>query len=109
MKYFIPFLILLLSCSKDETKKGVPQCIADKIEDFQNNPGCPYSQVDEYVFQGKKVYVFNNDRCCCDYTSDVFSMTCENLGYLGGFVGNTTINGENFLMNAQLIRTLWKQ
>lgn len=107
MNYLIPILILLMGCSKSDKIKSIPDCINQKIEMFSTRPVCDYSSVEEYVFQNNQVYVFDNQRCCCDVNSEVFNSDCVLLGYLGGFVGNFTINGEDF-QNAKLVRTLWK-
>jgi hypothetical protein len=37
----------------------------------------------------------------------VFSENCEKLGILGGFAGNTKINGVEFGQIAVKIKTLW--
>jgi hypothetical protein len=66
------------------------------------------SKVDEYLFQDKKVYVFDDQLCCCDYTAEVMNEDCQSLGILGGFVGNYEINGESF-SSAVLLRNLWKE
>jgi len=62
--------------------------------------------VDEYLFQNELVYVFDYGFCCCDYSSDVLSSSCDTLGFLGGIIGNYMINGEDF-SNANFQRRIW--
>jgi hypothetical protein len=41
-------------------------------------------------------------------TSSVIDSDCNTLGYLGGLMGNKTINGENF-RNADFKETVWEK
>lgn len=95
------------SCKKDEIASDTPSCIIEKIKEFKNY-ACSDGKVDEYIFQEKTVYVFDQGSTCgFDLTSDVVDEECNSLGFLGGFAGNTTINGESF-SNAEFIRNIWK-
>jgi len=100
--------LVLLSClfaCKKETK--TPACIEKKIEEFKNISSCNVgSNVKEYEFQSKRVFVFDPGTCGADMTSEVLDDQCSSLGFLGGFAGNTKINGEDF-SQAQLKQTLW--
>lgn len=108
IKFLLPLVIVLLGCSKAEGIEDVPSCISKEIEKFRLDNSCDKSKVDEYLFQNKKVYVFDDQLCCCDYTAEVRDEECQSLGFLGGFVGNQVINGENF-SSALLLRHLWKE
>ncbi len=88
MNYILTFcftnLLIFSSCKKhDQT------CIEELFDGFKTNSGCFESQIDEYLFSNKTVYVFENQFCCCDHTSDVYDTDCNNLGFLGGIQGNS--------------------
>ena len=99
------FLGLLSGCCED-ILPGVPDCIEDQIREFRKDP-CDDKQVNLYRFQNQNVYVFGID-CCCDAGSAVWDAECNQLGILGGFAGNTEINGEAF-SNAEFILTVWEK
>lgn len=106
----IVLLILLLniSCKRQDVSKGTPRCVQNKIEEFSKTTCDDGVQVDKYKFQGKEVYVFEPGNCGADMTSEVIDSDCKTLGYLGGFAGNTEINGEEF-SSATFIKTVWKK
>ena len=104
--YIALLSFLFISCNKI---KNTPNCIQEKILTFKNNSICEKgSKIIEYKFQGEIVYVFKNGNCGADLASGVFDIECNALGELGGFAGNTEINGEDFL-NARFRKTIWKQ
>lgn len=107
---FITVIIIIVfaSCCKLNVSKETPECIDKSIRDFNRTSACDNAKVEEYSFQGKTVYVFDQGTCGADMTSGVFDSDCNNLGYLGGFTGNTKINGEEF-SNAKFIKTTWKK
>lgn len=84
------------SCRKNVCGESPSRCIRAEIKEFNKDKPCPDAHVDEYTFQGKPVFVFYSGTCGADMTSSVLDCECNSLGYLGGFAGNTTINGESF-------------
>jgi hypothetical protein len=97
------FLVFLLTaCS------SMPPCLNKEIGNFKSENQCVSAKVDEYTFQGKTVYVFDPGTCGADMTSKVVDKNCKVLGHLGGFAGNTKINGESF-STAVLVKTVWKR
>ncbi|OFX25367.1 MAG: hypothetical protein A2033_19110 [Bacteroidetes bacterium GWA2_31_9] len=98
----------LVSCKKLDIEKGTPKCVEIKIKDFNDNSPCNDSRVDKYLFQNNTVYIFEPGTCGDDMTSGVIDFDCNELGTLGGIVGNTKINGEDF-SNARFIKTIWKK
>ncbi len=93
------------SCSKHMA----PGCVREKIEQYKSQPEGMKSQVDEYVFQGKTVYVLIDDRKIADGGIDVIDANCNQLCFLGGIAGFTTCNGEKFFETAVFKRTIWKR
>jgi hypothetical protein len=103
----LPLVGLIVSCEDKGPIKNVSKCIDSKIEMFPPDCGEEVeTTVDEYLFQNELVYVFDYIQCCCDYHSPVLNTACDTLGYLHGFEGNYTINGESF-QNAEFLRTVW--
>lgn len=86
----------------------LPTCISKKIEVFEKESCKKGPSVKEYTFQAKRVFVFSQENCGSDMTSEVVDQNCVNLGYLGGIAGNTSINGEDF-SKALLVKTVWEK
>ena len=103
---FIGVFCLNISCKKDAK---TPACIDNKVNEFKNITSCNIgTNVKQYEFQSKSVYVFDPGTCGADMTSEVLDANCNSLGFLGGIMGNTNINGEDF-SNAKYERTLWSR
>ncbi len=107
------FMVLLIvsttvSCNKSKVKKGTPDCVKDKITEFDKSSACNNAKVDQYTFQGNTVYAFEPGSCGADMATEVISSDCKTLGYLGGFSGNTKINGSEF-STAKFENTVWKK
>ncbi len=110
MKHLILYITLVFtlfsSCKKESEN---PACIDTKVEEFKFTISCSVgSNVKEYEFQSKRVFVFDPGTCGADMTSEVLDENCNSLGFLGGIMGNTKINGEDF-NNAKLKRTIWSK
>lgn len=100
--------LLLLSCNRKAAPlSGLPPCLQQSIAAWQAEGHCEDPWAEEYLFQGKKVYVLRHGTCGADMTDNVLDENCKLLGRLGGFVGNMTINGAPF-SNAQHRKVLWK-
>jgi hypothetical protein len=97
------------SCTK-ERKSITPACIESKIETFSivGNSCETGASVKEYNFQGKLVYVFSMGFCGGDLSAAVLDADCNSLGGLGGYLGNTRINGVEFSI-AVYKRTVWER
>jgi len=109
-KYIFNILILMTilfsSCKKE---KRIPSCINNKVNEFKNIISCNTgSNVKQYEFQSKLVYVFDPGTCGADMSSEVLDENCNVLGYLGGITGNTTIDGLDF-SNANYKSTIWSR
>jgi hypothetical protein len=107
--YFIPIFLFALSACKKSNLEKAPECIQQKIGEFEKNEStCSNgAKVDEYKFQGNIVYVFDPGLCGADLSSDVYNSNCEYFGFLGGIIGNDTINGESFSNHATYQETVW--
>lgn len=103
--FFLLGLTLLISCKKEE--EPIPNCIQEAITTFSNNSCEHGATVKQYTFQGKTVYSFYLGYCG-EVPTIIQDANCNNLGALGGYPGNTKINGEEF-SNAKFVRTLWSR
>lgn len=105
----LPLLISCVCCGKQKVEKGTPDCVKSKIKTFEQESSCDKGvNVKEYRFQDETVYVFDPGSCGADMTSEVIDENCKTLGYLGGFAGNTKINGEEF-SNAVFVSLTWEK
>ena len=104
----LSILMLFSSCEKIED--DVPRCLRDEIRSFSNNSIiCDEgATVEEFLFQGELVYVFNPGNCGADMGADVLNESCDNIGFLGGIAGNMIINGVVFHQEAVFQRTVWE-
>ena len=106
--FALAFLFLTFSnCQRLEIERGTPRCIKKKIRSFSFTSSCNDPSVEAYTFQDQTVYVFGEGTCGADFSSEVLDESCNSLGFLGGFIGNTTINGESF-SDAVFIETVWE-
>ena len=96
------------SCSKLDIKKGTPSCVKNKIQDFNSTACEEGANVKSYEFQAMTVFVFDPGTCGADMTSEVIDEECNTLGYLGGIMGNSTINGESF-ESAEFKCVIWEK
>jgi hypothetical protein len=95
------------NCKK--SKIETPDCINNLIA---NHTGALFlcetgAQVDEYLFQGEIVYVFEPGNCGADMQAPVYDSNCQMIGALGGFAGNILINNVRFDQNAVFQKTIW--
>ena len=129
MKRIAPLLLLtvsLLSCNSKTPQvttaettnnthnKGgtltakIPTCIQHRIDSLKQLPVLnPPAQVDEYDYNGEKVYGFSLG--CCDMFYEVYNANCESIcAPSGGFTGRGDGRCPDFNQNAKLIRVVWK-
>ena len=130
MKYIALYLIMataILACHSktplngsvettfmDTENKGVtvvyqmPPCIQRKIDSLKQLPVLnPPTQVDEYDYNGEKVYGFSLG--CCDMFYEVYNANCEYVcAPAGGFAGKGDGRCPDFNQNAKSIRVVWK-
>jgi hypothetical protein len=110
-KLFALFIILPMifsNCRK--TDNNEPDCINNLIKNIDNitflcDTG---AHVDEYIFQGNTVYVFDPGNCGADMQAPVYDSSCNLIGALGGFTGNILINNIPFHLYAKFQKTIWR-
>jgi len=107
-KAFIVILcfVYLISCRK-QADKNIPECINKNVFSFKMNVCTRGASVNEYTFMGQKVYAFDQGNCIADGQTEITDSNCVTLGYLGGLLGSTKINGMEF-STAVYVKTIWK-
>ena len=102
------FLVPLFFNSCEKINVDAPDCIKKLIKNHNGTYNCETgASVILYSFQGQNVYVFDPGSCGADMAAVVYSENCENIGTLGGFTGNTKINGVEFGQVAVKVKTVW--
>jgi hypothetical protein len=108
MKTSLLIMVLLAavhSCKKSESV-DIPACMGARIAQFDST--ISLDSVVKYRFHDKDVYLFNHSQCC-DIGSPIYDSECNVICTMGGFIGNTNCEGENFESNAVLIGTVWRK
>lgn len=108
----ILLLLFSLGCknSQKTTQVEAPKtsCLEEQIKQFQDK-ACPKgAKVEEYLFQGKTVYLFDRGTCGADQMQLIIDAHCQKLGSLGGITGNMNIQGQDF-SQAKLVEVVWKK
>lgn len=108
--YILPVIGLVLftglGCLKPQLK-NVPDCIEKKIARLRSQGDAPLS-VSEYLYNGKKVYLFSMD--CCDRYNELYDADCQYIcSPSGGFSGGGDGKCVNFNQEAEFLRELWKK
>lgn len=66
-----------------EIEKDTSKSIKKEIRKFSRNAECEENvNVEEYIFQGKYVYLFNPGNCIDDGASEVYDEDANLIGYL---------------------------
>jgi len=106
------FLVLILGVNCCSSEEEIPTCLDDEISKYTemligNTCGVTSLQIDQYSFQGQVVYQLPWTVCVFDSGSPVTDSNCEVIGSIGGW-SNNQINDEDFIENAEFLRTVWK-
>lgn len=99
-------LFTFSTCNKE--KDLLSPCIQEKIEAIKAQPRWnPPAQVDEYLYNGKKVYLFSSD--CCDQYNILYDAECNYIcAPSGGLTGKGDGKCTDFKETAQHLRVVWK-
>lgn len=110
MKYPVLMLSfpLLLALQCDKQKSEIPSCIQKKIDQIKEVPKWnPPAEVNEYIYQGKHVYLFSAD--CCDQFNELFDSNCNYIcAPSGGITGSGDMKCTDFRTASQFVKLVWK-
>lgn len=99
-------LPLLIACNK-ENENATPECVTEQLAVFDGTQACEGATVKRYDFQGSDVYLFDPGNCPQADSIEVRSSECQVLGYLGGILNNTFINGVEFSSHSEFKALVW--
>lgn len=99
--------LCLLACKSRHRLEDIPNPIALEINRFSTTASCKDASVKQLKFQGQEVFLFEEGTCVMDKESRVLDKSGKLLGSLGGFTGNTNIQGEDF-SKAVFQKELWR-
>jgi hypothetical protein len=94
--------------SETGMKDSVPACVRKLIDDAGKEipPNLPV-QVDEYMYNGKKVFLFTAQ--CCDQFDVVYDESCKRIcAPSGGITGKGDMTCNDFLEKAKFVKPVWK-
>jgi hypothetical protein len=97
-----------MACSKKNAGSDASSCIQQKIDDIKKQPRWnPPATVNEYMYNGKTVYLFSSD--CCDQYNMIYDNLCNYVcAPSGGITGKGDGKCEDFNTSAKHIRLVWK-
>ncbi len=105
----VAICLSLLACKKSGIAKNTPNCIHKEIAIIKKNENAISPIIKEYIFQNQTVYLIDFGMGHVDGQSKVVDKRCNELGNLGGILGDTKINGEDFLTVAVYVKTIWEK
>lgn len=89
-------------------KDAIPSCVRKLIdgENKQSPPNTPV-QVDEYLYNGKTVYLITAH--CCDQFNILYDENCKEIcAPSGGFTGRGDGKCKDFDSTAKHVKLIWK-
>lgn len=90
------------------TINDIPSCIQQKIDSIKTQPRWnPPAEVNEYNYNGKRVFLFSSD--CCDFYNTLLDTVCNYIcAPNGGLTGKGDGKCPDFDQTAKHIRLVWK-
>jgi hypothetical protein len=105
-------LAMIGPCRKEnktqEDEAGIPACVQSRIDEIKKEARWnPPAEVNEYLYNGKKVYLFTAD--CCDQFISLVDGSCHTLcAPSGGITGSGDGKCPDFYEKAKHLRLVWK-
>ena len=110
MKYLLLTLSLplFLTCQCNKKTGEIPSCIQKKIDSIKAvSKWNPPAEVNEYIYQGKHVYLFSAD--CCDQYNELSDSNCNYIcAPSGGITGSGDMKCPDFRSSAKFVKLIWK-
>jgi hypothetical protein len=122
MKYLLLLLIIPFftagKCGNPKNKTGkenteqatdsIPVCVQKLIDDGnKETPSNAPIQIDEYLYKGKKVFLFTAQ--CCDQFNMLYDDSCKTIcAPSGGFTGRGDLRCIDFDSLSKHIKVIWR-
>ncbi len=108
----IPLMVSCNNKGKQNTtasRDSIPSCIRQQIIAFENKTAQnPPIQIDEYIYNGKRVFFFTAD--CCDQFNTLYDENCNVIcSPSGGIEGGGDHKCEGFFNAAKPKGPVWKK
>jgi hypothetical protein len=118
---FLLVLFMAACCGNKKTTAGsnavvaektnidsIPACVRQIIDaGSKEEPANPPVQVDEYLYKGKKVYLFTAP--CCDQFDQLYDANCKKIcAPTGGITGKGDGACPDFATTATFTKLIWK-
>jgi hypothetical protein len=111
-------VLIIIECgnhkSKTSSRTGepggsIPACIKQQIEAIRKEPKRnPPAQVDEYIYNGKKVFLFSAN--CCDQYNMLYDSSCKIIcAPSGGITGKGDGKCTDFSATAKYVKLVWSE
>ncbi|RYG46277.1 MAG: hypothetical protein EOO01_16435 [Chitinophagaceae bacterium] len=108
MKFIFFLMALPLLNNKCDKKNAIPACVKSRIEELKKEPRQnPAAEVNEYTFNGKRVFLFNSP--CCDQFNYLYDTDCDTIcAPSGGYTGKGDQKCLDFTETATHVKLVWK-
>ena len=104
---FVLLAFSIFSCGDDDIP--TPQCILDKLPDFQSTAACVGDDLTSWDFQGEKVYCFVYGSCTSVGVIEIYDTNCNLVCEMGGTNNLTTCDGVPWIENASNEQLIWRK
>jgi hypothetical protein len=101
-------LLSFLIVAANTCKEKIPTCVTNKINEIKAQPKWnPPAEVNEYEYQGKRVFLFSSP--CCDQYNMLYDENCKALcAPTGGYTGKGDQKCPEFMNDAKHVRLVWR-
>jgi hypothetical protein len=88
--------------------RDLPACLQQRIDSIQKEPRWnPPAEVNEYIYKGKQVFLFNSD--CCDFFNPLVDSNCNYIcSPSGGITGQGDLTCRDFDSLSKHVRLVWR-
>jgi hypothetical protein len=109
MKKILLLSLAFLACENVTTEPNEFSTeLKAAFEVLKKNNDCKTSKIDEYLFKGQTVYLFDPGLCGADMFSPILDKNGKTICNLGGIIGNTKCDGVEFEKEAKFVKNVWK-
>ncbi len=114
--WLVFIVLVLISCNSSSKEKqnkstdndSIPACLREEIDNIEKKKiEYPPIQIDEYLYNGKRVFLYTAD--CCDQFNTLYDEQCKSIcSPSGGMEGGGDHKCEDFSSTAKHVKLIWK-